>query len=890
MKPQKLALILLAVITLVCFAACNNPWWPHRGDVTVDFDPNGGMGTPPPAQSVTDGESITVPTSNGLTRAGFYFDGWNTKADYSGKDYYVGQSYKTAGSATLFARWITADSPYYYYPYYPAVSNDGANTVTPRGKGGNASAGLKVTYHAQIPGAGVRPNIAARAATVPGPGVVIGDLPVDPKSGKYAPGETVEVMDGRHLIRDKYVFAEWVNDPGYIDNGEWLIYRDTFSIKDHTDLYALWLEEDKVIKNETYKTFNFPPKEYGYDAASLTKGMTVLNTGGAATSSLTVVFEWPGKEDGEDCPFVITLPDPIQGIAQGGREDFNITPKGGLGVGSYSVIVRIYDDADYDKASFYACFIAGFTVLPADLAVAVTNFSYNNYSGAGAGGINGESYLTPIFSAANGGYTERKATFDVTVSGFKAAADADNVTLAFPDPAGTGITFAAAKGTFSVDTQHFSITAAYNGTAAFPSGSATFAIALNDTPANYDSYSSGSVDIYVRDGITDAPRRVIPVTKANNEAASGLTPFNAYMTNSADSTWPHALTLNYKQTEHIVLDDTAANNWAAIGTDANRFTGSYDGGNNTITGLTISINAINQGMFGYIGAGGVVENLGLVNVNVIITGMTGTNDYGVGGLAGRNYGTVQNCYVTGTINSSARGTGGLVGMNYATGTISNCYFKGNVRGLQDTGGLVGQNKSTIQNCYTTGEVRGGGSLYVGGIVGCNVVDGKTAILIENCYSTSTLTSSSTNIGGLVGGNNTTGTLQNSVALNPSVLRLSNVVTTVGRVDGQGNLTLINNYARSDMEVGYGNASGDLITAKSPLAATTNGKDGKDIGPAEWESADWWKNTAAAAGEGPGFGSVWYFDDLDSTSLPKLLNMPKGPNDEDGLYIQEPVIQ
>ena len=102
----------------------------------------------------------------------------------------------------------------------------------------------------------------------------------------------------------------------------------------------------------------------------------------------------------------------------------------------------------------------------------------------------------------------------------------------------------------------------------------------------------------------------------------------------------------------------------------------------------------------------------------------------VGGLVGRNLGTIVASYATGAVdgNSGNDGVGGLVGWNAATIVAS--YATGAVdggRGNSDAvGGLVGWNEVTIVASYATGAVDGGhGSDNVGGLVGRNITAGTT---------------------------------------------------------------------------------------------------------------------------------------------------------------------
>ena len=75
----------------------------------VNYDGNGsGGGTPVPSQDVEPFGSVTASACT-YTKTGFSFYKWNTKADGSGHDYYVGDSITlTTGNVTLYAVWAYA--------------------------------------------------------------------------------------------------------------------------------------------------------------------------------------------------------------------------------------------------------------------------------------------------------------------------------------------------------------------------------------------------------------------------------------------------------------------------------------------------------------------------------------------------------------------------------------------------------------------------------------------------------------------------------------------------------------------------------------------------------------------------------------------------------------
>ena len=199
------------------------------------------------------------------------------------------------------------------------------------------------------------------------------------------------------------------------------------------------------------------------------------------------------------------------------------------------------------------------------------------------------------------------------------------------------------------------------------------------------------------------------------------------------------LGINITLTENINLTDI---DWTPIGTYDKPYTGTFDGGGKyTITGLTVTGSNDYVGLFGRIGSGGAVKNVILTEVNVT----AGTS---VGGIAGQNDGTVENCSVNGTV--TGRGftdTGGIVGTNY--GTISGCSAEGTVTGSVNVGGIAGGSYLgvTIVGCYSSAAVEGYST--VGGVVGSL---GNNSSLMAS-YSTGNVTVTSTDgsfVGGVVG--------------------------------------------------------------------------------------------------------------------------------------------
>jgi hypothetical protein len=222
------------------------------------------------------------------------------------------------------------------------------------------------------------------------------------------------------------------------------------------------------------------------------------------------------------------------------------------------------------------------------------------------------------------------------------------------------------------------------------------------------------------------------------------------------------LTLNCTLTADINL---TGKKWTPIGTALNNsYKGNFDGGNHTISGLTVKGSNEYAGLFGCIDDGGTVKNVVLENVQI-----ASDNQYAnVGGVAGYSRGNIENCSVSGSVsgNSNSNGTsncvGGVVGQQYG-GTITECTSSAIVDGRNEVGGVVGQtnNGATLTACYATGDVTAErdprNNTYAGGVVGFNGVGTLTA-----CYATGNVTGTGTGSGSIyvggVTGTNDLGTL------------------------------------------------------------------------------------------------------------------------------------
>jgi len=167
------------------------------------------------------------------------------------------------------------------------------------------------------------------------------------------------------------------------------------------------------------------------------------------------------------------------------------------------------------------------------------------------------------------------------------------------------------------------------------------------------------------------------------------------------------------------------------------FRGNYNGNGHSISGLYINRpTASCIGLFGSIGDGAEIRNLGLIDIDIsgqdLVGGLIGENVFaivsncyacglvsgedGAGGLIGYSLsGSVSNCYASGQFSGTASSIGGLIGFDIS-GEISNCYADGLVSGVSKVGGFIGENSANISSCYASGEVTGSGS-DIGGFLG-----------------------------------------------------------------------------------------------------------------------------------------------------------------------------
>ena len=325
------------------------------------------------------------------------------------------------------------------------------------------------------------------------------------------------------------------------------------------------------------------------------------------------------------------------------------------------------------------------------------------------------------------------------------------------------------------------------------------------------------------------------------------------------------MSLNCTLIADITLPKVAEgeSNWTPMGTDSNPYTGTFEGGGHTITGLTVDLpNQNNVGLIGYLGNGGKVQNLTLAEVKI-------NGSYHVGGVVGATTGTVTACTVSGDVSGSDY-VGGVAGFN-ASGTVTACYATGNVTGTIYVGGVMGYNDSgTVTGCTVSGNVTGADA--VGGVVGINVIG-----TVTGCTVSGNVTGADA-VGG-VAGRNVTGTVTACTVLG-NVTGDSNV----GGVVGLNNDTVTACYATGNVSGtgffvgGVVGLNDDTVTACYWNNSLATGIGDDDVGDATkvdgsttWQTAQSGMNEAIDAWNknNPDKQCNWHYAKTDAETPPTL---------------------
>lgn len=356
----------------------------------------------------------------------------------------------------------------------------------------------------------------------------------------------------------------------------------------------------------------------------------------------------------------------------------------------------------------------------------IASASSSGMSGFDASANNSVLNVTPLTNAL--------ATANVTVTTGAGGSQAGNITVATPISwsSGSALTLSA-YGSIAVNASVTGGTGSSITLRADNTGTGTGTVTFG---AGATLGAGGDVSIFYNPSSFAAP------TDYSSRIASGtLTAF--MLVNTVQDLQDMNTNLNGIYALGRDIDASATAGWNSgagfqpVGAPSGYFYGTLDGQNHVISGLFINRGSqIAVGLFGDIGPGAQIRNLGLVGGSVtggtavgslsgvnhgVITNVYSTvtvaGDDTVGGLFGTDTGTIDNVYATGAVSGNSV-VGGLIGVT--TGTITNAYATGSVSGASTLGGLLGSNQGVIRNAYATGAVNASTNTQIGGLVGDNV--------------------------------------------------------------------------------------------------------------------------------------------------------------------------
>lgn len=262
----------------------------------IKYDANGATGGAAPAsQSKTQYTPVTLAANVGnLTRIGYKFSGWNTRADGTGTTYPVGATYSDDAGATLYAKWEAVDAVV-LTPESGAVNHGATVTLTPPKS--------DATIYYQIPGAGETAGTPGQPVTVnlynashllpSATGIPIpeGDSVTITTYAKYADGTQSEVTSEAYSLNQYTVRYDGGNKTGgsvpsqqtFYSGGSVTVYGNTGNLTKTGYTFAGWQGDDGQPYSQG--------ADYGKD-----KDLTL--TAKWTANTYTVQFEGNGNEGG----------------------------------------------------------------------------------------------------------------------------------------------------------------------------------------------------------------------------------------------------------------------------------------------------------------------------------------------------------------------------------------------------------------------------------------------------------------------------------------------------------------------------------------------------------------------------------------------------------------
>ncbi len=239
------------------------------------------------------------------------------------------------------------------------------------------------------------------------------------------------------------------------------------------------------------------------------------------------------------------------------------------------------------------------------------------------------------------------------------------------------------------------------------------------------------------------------------------------------SSWGSA----FLQTADIDASETSGWNsglgFSPIGSDADRFNGSYDGDGHTISNLFI-----NRDTQSYIGLFGAADSASFSNLtleavditgsewiggllgfgshidtlaNISVSGNIMATDYLAGGIGGEVIFRGDSSYAltsSATISATIDDAGGLFGA--FDGNLTDSHASGDVSGRRRVGGVIGSYNPENESTYFLNRVSASGDIHAAGRSAGGLIGEFYGASISNSFATGSVTSADNRAGGLLG--------------------------------------------------------------------------------------------------------------------------------------------
>ena len=239
--------------------------WTPVPVITVNFEANGGSGTPASLNGIS-GAAVTLPGASGIEQTGYTLTSWNSAANGAGASYAPSQSMTLASSMTLYAQWtpvpvITVNFEANGGSGTPASLNgtSGAAVTLPGASGIEQTGYTLTSWNSAANGAGasyapsqsmtLASSMTLYAQWTPIPEVTL-KLDASGGTGSLAslsglPGAAVTLPGATSLVKPGFTMASW----NTVANGSGSSYAlgQSLTLASSMTLYAQWNSVPEIV-------------------------------------------------------------------------------------------------------------------------------------------------------------------------------------------------------------------------------------------------------------------------------------------------------------------------------------------------------------------------------------------------------------------------------------------------------------------------------------------------------------------------------------------------------------------------------------------------------------------------------------------------------------------